>query len=118
MTSFTNIFIMDKEPIDKYEFRGSMFMVNEELIDNSKSEVNVKLFYTLIRIKAGPQTAVKRMICLNNEGYKEQYKDENNGKLPPPRMIEQQTETVAKWCFEAEQVILEAAGVLGLKLPT
>ena len=92
-------------------------MVNVELIENNKSEVNVKLFYTLIRIKAGPKTAVERMICLNNEGFKAQYKDENKGKAPPSRMMEQQTETVARWCFEAEQMISEAAEVLGLELP-
>lgn len=87
------------------------------MIDNNKSEVNVKLVYTLIRTKAGPEAAVERMIGLNNAGFIEQYKEEHKGKAPPARTMEQQTETVARWCFEAEQLISEAAGVLGLELP-
>lgn len=92
-------------------------MVREELIGDNKSEINVKLFYTLIRTKANPETAVERMIGLNNAGFVEQYKEEHKGKAPPARTMEQQTETVARWCFEAERVISEAAGVLGLELP-
>jgi hypothetical protein len=57
------------------------------------------------------------MIGLNNEGFISQYKDENKGKAPPSRMLEQQTKMVARWCFEAEQIISEAAEVLGLELP-